>query len=125
MLESVLNELKNGKKKNHWMWYIFPQIQGLGNSEKSVFYAIADTSEAEAYIIHPILGERLVNCVEAVLSNSDATANDIFGSTDELKFHSCLTLFDFISSNTYVFSKGIDIFYNGQRHMKTLDIIEQ
>src|SRR5215470_16949284 len=86
-------ELRAGDKQSHWMWFVFPQIAGLGRSPTAVRYAIASLNEAKAYLAHPILGERLRECAKLVLKVEGRTAREIFGSVDEMKFRSCLTLF--------------------------------
>ena len=90
---TALNELRNGKKESHWMWYIFPQIAGLGRSEISKYYAIKDINEAKAYLDHSVLGKRFEECLNAVLSCKTSNPVRIFGEIDSLKFHSSLTLF--------------------------------
>lgn len=91
--DEVLSELRDGRKRTHWMWFIFPQMAGLGRSETSRFYAIGSRAEAEAYLAHPVLGARLRECTELVNAIEGRSANAIFGSPDDLKFCSCMTLF--------------------------------
>jgi uncharacterized protein (DUF1810 family) len=90
---AALAELVAGRKASHWMWFVFPQIHGLGQSATSRHYAISAKEEAKAYLAHPVLGPRLLECVKATLAAEGKTAREIFGSPDDLKFHSCLTLF--------------------------------
>lgn len=101
----ALSEIENGKKKTHWMWYIFPQMKGLGKSETSIFYGINGREEAKAYIEHPLLGKRLLKVTEAVLNN-EKTPYEIFGN-DVIKFRSCMLLFASISNNS-IFKKVIN-----------------
>ena len=91
--DAALNELRNGRKQTHWMWFIFPQIAGLGQSEISKFYAINDINEAKAFLNHPVLRKRFDECLNAVLSCNTSNPVRIFGEIDSLKFHSSLTLF--------------------------------
>ena len=119
----ALSEIKNGRKKSHWIWYNFPQIKGLGFSETSRFYAIKDLQEAEAYLQHPVLGERLIQISNALLELPENDANKIFGSPDDLKLKSSMTLFASIDNKNQVFSKVLDKFFNGERDIKTLQIL--
>jgi uncharacterized protein (DUF1810 family) len=91
--ETVLAELRGGRKRTHWMWFIFPQIQGLGHSDMARRYAISSLDEAQAYLRHPVLGPRLKECCRLVANVRDRSINEIFGSPDDMKFHSCVTLF--------------------------------
>jgi len=120
--EIALSEIKSGRKKSHWMWYIFPQVQGLGFSETSKFYAIKDIGEAKAFLEHPILGERLVRICNALLHLESDNAHNIFGSPDDLKLRSSMTLFSSLNINP-VFQKLLDKFFNGIKDDKTLQII--
>lgn len=122
---SALSEIRNGKKRGHWMWYIFPQIQGLGFSETSKFYAIKDTNEAEAFLKHPVLGTRLIDICNALLNLKTNDAHKIFGSPDDLKLHSSMTLFSFLDNTDPVFQKVLDKFFNGVKDQKTLGIINK
>lgn len=121
--QSALTEIKNGKKRSHWMWYIFPQIQGLGFSETSKFYAIKDVSEAEAYLQHPVLGARLIeiSTVAAQLSSNNAT--QVFGSPDDMKLKSSMTLFAALNQTNPVFQQVLDQFFGGKKDAQTLNII--
>jgi len=120
--EIALSEIKSGRKKSHWMWYIFPQVQGLGFSETSKFYAIKDIGEAKAFLEHPVLGERLVRICNALLHLESDNAHNIFGSPDDLKLRSSMTLFSSLNINP-VFQKLLDKFFNGIKDDKTLQII--
>lgn len=119
----ALAEIKNGKKRTHWMWYIFPQIQGLGNSEFARVYAIKDINEAEAYLDHPVLGKRLIEISTTLLQLQNNDAYSVFGSPDDMKLHSCMTLFSLTSNPNVVFEKVLQKFFNGVKETKTLQII--
>lgn len=116
----ALAEVRSGYKQSHWMWYIFPQIQGLGVSAMAQTYAIADAEEATAYLQHPILGPRLIEITEAVLALEDGSAYDIFGTPDDRKLHSCCTLFAHISPPGSVFERVIAQYFNGEPDPNTL-----
>ncbi|MGI8635585.1 MAG: DUF1810 domain-containing protein [Segetibacter sp.] len=122
--EIALSEIKSGRKQSHWMWYIFPQIQGLGFSETSKYYAIKDISEAEEFLKHPVLGKRLIEICNELLKLPSNDANRIFGSPDDLKLKSSMTLFGSLETNP-VFQQVLDKFFNGTKDNKTLNIIEQ
>jgi len=121
--EKVWAELSAGQKKSHWMWYIFPQYQGLGLSMMSKKYAIQSLEEARAYLEHPVLGDRLLECTTTVLGITGRSAYEIFGSPDDLKLRSCATLFSVVSSPDSVFVQLLEQFYNGQRDTKTLELL--
>lgn len=118
--DRALNELIAGKKKSHWMWFIFPQIQGLGRSDTARFYAISGRPEAQAYLAHSVLGSRLEDCTRAMLSHSNLTAHDILGSPDDLKFHSSMTLFAATAHENSLFQAALGQFCNGVEDQKTL-----
>src|ERR1041385_3122236 len=103
-----MSEIRGGRKRSHWMWYVFPQFDGLGFSPTSKHYAIRSVDEAEAYLRHPILGPRLVESCEAVLAVEGRSALDIFGSPDDLKLRSCATLFAAVASGQSVFKRILD-----------------
>jgi uncharacterized protein (DUF1810 family) len=111
--EGVLRELRAGHKTGHWIWFIFPQLAGLGRSETSRFYAIASIDEARAYLAHPILGPRLRECIEAVLATSGAGAEQIFGALDAMKVRSSLTLFLRAAPDEQLVAEMLDRFYGG------------
>ena len=117
--EMALGEIKNGYKYSHWIWYVFPQIKGLGHSYNSEFYGISGIEEAEAYLSHELLGSRLREITDALLSHNDKTAQSILGDIDSMKVRSCMTLFDLVLPND-VFAKVLDTFYEGKRCEKTL-----
>ena len=120
---TALAEIKSGRKRSHWMWYIFPQIQGLGFSSTSKFYAITDTDEAIAYLQHPVLGERLIAISKELLKLADHNAANIFGYPDDLKLRSCMTLFAASHGSDPVFDAVLEKFFGGVRDKMTLAII--
>lgn len=122
--ERALAEIKNGDKRSHWMWYIFPQIDGLGFSSMSRRYAIKSSAEARAYLNHPVLGPRLRECAQAALDVAGRSANEIFGSPDDMKLRSCATLFASVSPPGSVFDHILDKYYHGERDDKTLHRLE-
>jgi len=121
--EVALLEIKGGHKRSHWMWYVFPQIDGLGFSSTSRYYAIKSLAEAEAYLAHPILGPRLKEIVEATLQIEGRTANQIFGSPDDMKLLSSATLFAAASPPGSVFERLIAKYFDGKRDEKTLRLL--
>lgn len=121
--EQALAELRRGRKRTHWMWYVFPQLRGLGASALSHRYAIGSLEEARAYLAHPVLGPRLVECAEAVLAVQGRSARDIFGSPDDLKLRSSATLFAAVSPPGSVFHRVIDRYFGGQADDRTLALI--
>ena len=122
--ETVLLELKNGRKRSHWMWYIFPQLKALGYSETALYYGIADIEEAKSYLAHPILNARLVACCEAILLYKDKSALRILGDIDAMKLKSSMTLFALASEeeNT-IFHQVLTQFYDGKMDTKTKEIL--
>ncbi len=121
----ALSEIKNGKKQSHWMWYIFPQVQGLGVSETSKFYAIENKQEAEEFLNHPVLGSRLIEICKALLNLETNDPHKIFGSPDDMKLHSSMTLFSSLPNASPVFQKILDKFFGGKKDGKTLKIQRQ
>ena len=121
--ERALAEIQSGKKLTHWMWYIFPQIDGLAFSPTSKHYAIKSVEEAKAYLNHPILEPRLLECAEAALRVEGRSARDIFGSPDDLKLRSCATLFACVSPPGSVFERLLEKYYRGERDEKTLRLL--
>lgn len=109
--EIALKEIKQGRKQSHWMWYIFPQEAGLGHSEMSKRYAIKDADEAAAYLAHPLLGSRLIEISHAVLMINNKSANEIFGSPDDLKLRSCMTLFASVPNADPIFDKVLEKYF--------------
>jgi uncharacterized protein (DUF1810 family) len=120
---NVLRELQQGRKTTHWMWFIFPQLRGLGYSSTSRYYAISGRDEAQQYLGHPLLGARLVECSRAVLSHAGRSALDIFGSPDDVKLRSCMTLFEDGPGADTVFAQVLDTFFHGERDAKTLKLL--
>jgi uncharacterized protein (DUF1810 family) len=121
----VLSELKNGQKKTHWIWYIFPQIEGLGESETSKFYAIKSREEAREYLNHPLLGKRLLECSEAVLAIAGRSVTEIFAFPDDLKLQSSMTLFASFSEPNSIFIRVLEKYFSGEQDVKTLQILEK
>ena len=108
---SVLAELRDGRKRTHWMWFIFPQIQGLGSSQTSRRFAIASRDEAHAFLRHPLLGPRLLQCTALVNGQQNRSAHEIFGSPDDMKFHSSMTLFDAVSPGDTPYRQALDRYF--------------
>ena len=121
---SALAEIKRGRKQSHWMWYIFPQIAGLGFSSTSKFYAIKNIAEAENYLAHPVLGERLIEISEALLEIEGRTAHQIFGSPDDMKLKSSMTLFGALENTNPVFQRVLGKYFDGVKDRKTLELID-
>jgi len=119
----ALWEIKSGKKRTHWMWYIFPQFHGLGFSSTSKHYSIKTIEEARAYLDHPVLGPRLLEGAEAVVSVEGRSATEIFGCPDDMKLRSCATLFACISPPGSVFERLLEKYYGGRRDDKTLRLL--
>ena len=121
----ALSEIENGKKQSHWMWYIFPQIQGLGFSETSKFYAIKNIHEANEFMNHPVLGKRLIEISNALLHLETNDAHKIFGSPDDMKLHSSMTLFSSLPNTSPVFQNVLDKCFNGRKDERTLQILDE
>lgn len=119
----ALAELKLGRKRSHWMWFIFPQIDGLGYSSTAKFYAIKSKDEATAYLAHPLLGKRLMECAEALLKIEGKSAAEIFGYPDDLKLRSSMTLFASITPGGSVFSRVLDRYFEGEPDARTLELL--
>ena len=122
--EQALRELHDGRKRSHWMWFVFPQVEGLGFSAMSQRYAIRTKAEARAYLTHPVLGARLNECVEAMLVHRDRTAHEILGSPDDMKFRSSMTLFAAVSEKGSPFERALEQFYEGERDRRTIALLE-
>lgn len=118
--ETVLAELRGGQKRTHWMWFIFPQIAGLGRSAMAQRYAIKNLDEARAYLQHPVLGLQLEECTQIVLALENRTVSAIFGTPDDLKFHSCMTLFAQVAGSESVFALALKKYFQGQQDNHTL-----
>jgi len=119
----ALSEIRAGRKRSHWMWFIFPQIAGLGSSATSQHFAIRDRAEAEAYLRHPILGPRLLELVQAVLDLAGKSASEIFGYPDDLKLQSSATLFAAVSEPGSVFDRLLQQYFDGQHDQRTLELL--
>jgi uncharacterized protein (DUF1810 family) len=112
--QQAVAELRSGRKTTHWMWFIFPQIAGLGRSAMAQAYAISDLAEAQAYLAHPILGPRLIECAEIVAAQQGRSAEQIFGGIDAIKLRSSMTLFAHATPDQTIFQQVIDQYYDGQ-----------
>jgi uncharacterized protein (DUF1810 family) len=112
--QRAVAELRSGRKTTHWMWFIFPQIAGLGRSATAQAYAIGDLAEAQAYLAHPILGPRLIECAEIVAAQQGRSAEQIFGGIDAMKLRSSMTLFAHAAPDQTIFQQVIDQYYEGQ-----------
>ena len=123
VIDEVRAELSAGWKRGHWMWFVFPQIAGLGGSEMARHYAIASLDEARAYLAHPILGQRLKECTALVLAAEGRTIHDIFGYPDDLKFGSSMTLFAHAAPQEKVFREALQIYFGGREDQATLERI--
>lgn len=121
--QSALDELRAGRKETHWSWFIFPQVLGLGSSPTSVHYAIRSLGEAEAYLVHPILGSRLRECVSVINSHSDLSARQILGEIDAMKLRSCLTLFAQLECSEPLFEQALGKYFAGKPDPATLAIL--
>jgi uncharacterized protein (DUF1810 family) len=121
--EKAFSEIRHGKKETHWMWFIFPQIRGLGNSETSKYYAIEDINEASEFLKDSILRGRLIKICHELLELQINDAHKIFGAPDDLKLKSCMTLFLSLKETNPVFKLVLDKFFNGEPDVKTLDLI--
>lgn len=119
--DTAMAELKRGQKTSHWMWFIFPQIAGLGRSPTARFYAIADLDEARAYLAHPVLGPRLVDAVEAINALPGRDAHAVFGSPDDMKLRSCLTLFRTADPEEPAFQQALDKYFAGREDLLTME----
>jgi len=119
----ALSEIKSGRKQSHWMWFIFPQIEGLGLSSTSKFYAIKDLNEAKEFLEHPVLGSRLNRICNELLKLNSNDARKIFGSPDDLKLKSSMTLFSLVHNANPVFQLVLEKFFDGVKDQKTLQII--
>ena len=119
----ALSELETGKKCSHWMWVIFPQLTGLGSSGTSDFYGIGSLEEAVSYLTHPLLGTRLVRCVNVINRHANKSIDQIFDFPDNLKFRSSMTLFSLASPNDPAFQCAIDVFFKGEMDKRTIDLL--
>jgi uncharacterized protein (DUF1810 family) len=121
---TVIEELKAGQKRSHWMWFVFPQLRGLGRSPTAQFFGISSPDEARAYLEHPVLGPRLERCTRTVLEVKDRTLHDIFGSPDDIKFHSAMTLFAVAAPDRMsLFQQALDRWWGGTPDQQTLRLL--
>lgn len=120
---AVLRELAAGRKSSHWMWFIFPQLRGLGRSSTASFYGIASVAEALAYWRHPVLGARLAECCSALLRIEGKTALEVFGSPDDMKLKSSMTLFEHAAPEAAVFGRVLERYFGGSRDRRTLELL--
>lgn len=121
--QRALTEIKNGKKVSHWMWYIFPQLKGLGRSSMSEYYGIQDLDEAKAYLADPILGRHLIEICNALLSLDTNDATEVMGRPDDRKLKSSMTLFDAATESLDIFQMVLDKYYNGKKDYRTLKML--
>jgi len=121
VIEQVLRELRAGRKNSHWMWFIFPQLRGLGRSPMAVKHAIVSREEAEAYLRHEVLGPRLRECTRLVNLVEGKSVSEIFGYPDDLKFHSSMTLFASVASGEKIFSDALDKYFGGELDPRTME----
>jgi uncharacterized protein (DUF1810 family) len=121
----ALSEIKSGRKRSHWMWYIFPQLDGLGLTETSRYYALQNIDDAARYLAHPVLGARLIEISQELLSLEGKSANAVFGTPDELKLKSSMTLFALVPNTDKIFEQVLKKYYNGTKDSKTLLLLKQ
>ena len=124
VFEQVRAELRAGRKQGHWMWFIFPQVKGLGHSPTAIEYGIGSRSEAEAYLKHPILGPRLEECTELVNKVSGSSIDEILGYPDNLKFRSSMTLFSLVSPDSKAFEQALGKYFGGQADQRTVELLK-
>jgi uncharacterized protein (DUF1810 family) len=123
VFENVINELSNGRKQTHWMWFIFPQIDGLGFSSTTKYYAIKSGEETRHYLNHPVLGARLQQCAGLVLAVEGKSAHEIFGSPDDMKLKSSMTLFAWAGGPGSVFARVLEKYFHGQQDERTIALL--
>jgi uncharacterized protein (DUF1810 family) len=121
--ERVLAELKAGKKRSHWMWFVFPQIKGLGHSDMATRYAIQSRAEAVSYLAHPVLGTRLRECCTLLLGLGTSSAHEVFGTPDDLKLRSSMTLFAEVAGAGSVFEDILARYFDGEKDSRTLELL--
>lgn len=122
--ERALQEIKRGQKRSHWMWFIYPQFEGLGSSSTARFYSIKSPAEAQAYLNHLLLGPRIIECAEVLLRLTGRSASEIFGYPDDLKLRSSMTLFASVSQPGSVFARVLDHYYEGKPDSRTLELLK-
>jgi uncharacterized protein (DUF1810 family) len=125
IFDQALSEIRNGRKRGHWIWYIFPQLSGLGISETSTYYGLRGILEARAYLNHPVLGKRLILISNALLDLDSNNASQILGSPDDMKLRSSMTLFSLVSENNHVFQAILTKFFEGNPDPKTLSLLSR
>ena len=121
--DTALREIRGGRKRSHWMWYIFPQLQGLGFSSTAQYYGIRDLEEAKDYMEHPVLGARLAEISEALLALETSDPSAVMGYPDDLKLRSCMTLFELAAPEQPVFARVLEKYYSGRRDRRTLELL--
>jgi uncharacterized protein (DUF1810 family) len=121
LIDDVMAELQAGRKRTHWMWFVFPQLRALGRSSTAHFYGIASLAEARAYLAHPVLGPRLLDCTRAVLAVQGRTLHEIFGTPDDMKFRSCMTLFSQVTPEP--FTAALARYCGGEADERTLALL--
>lgn len=122
--DAVLMELRAGRKRSHWMWFIFPQLRGLGRSSTASYYGIDGRDEAAAYLAHPVLGARLLECTRSVMEHRESSADAIFGYPDTLKFHSSMTLFGTVAGEDSAFAAALNSLFGGKPDDATLGLLK-
>jgi uncharacterized protein (DUF1810 family) len=125
VFDTVIAELKQGRKRGHWIWFIFPQLKGLGHSANSEFFGIASLQEAAAYLEHPVLGPRLIECTQLINAAQGRSAEDIFGEIDAMKFRSSMTLFAKATPDNEVFLDALTKYFAGESDPLTVAIVQQ
>ncbi len=121
--ETALAELRSGRKQSHWIWYVLPQLRGLGMSSMSHQYGIAELAEAQAYLAHPVLGERLRECVATICAHQGPSPTEILRDIDAMKFRSCLTLFSVVEQDSQLFNRALKQFFAGKPDMQTIKLL--
>ena len=122
--EGAMLELARGRKESHWIWYIFPQIEGLGRSDTAKLYSIKSLEEGRAYLEHPVLGQRLIGACEIILSLKDVSMDEVMGFPDDLKLLSSMTLFESVSDSNSIFTQIIEVYFDSERDQSSLELIE-
>lgn len=122
--DTALSEIKKGRKTTHWIWYIFPQLKGLGVSYRSEQYGIENAEEARSYLSHPVLGARLREITKALLNLNENDAHKVMGYPDDMKLRSCMTLFAYISENDSIFHRVLEKYFDGKRDEATIKMLE-
>lgn len=123
--DQVVKELSDGRKQTHWMWFIFPQLAGLGHSSMARQFALRSSQEAQRYGQHPELGQRLRQCTKLVVNTQDRTVSEIFGDPDDLKFHSCMTLFNLAMPNEPLFQLALEKYFDGEKDTGTVGLLKK